>query len=415
MSGVIGAVLDVLLGPDPSRGESGKPRWRWLPLRLIGPGSVPFALALTAISDAFMSDHYTNNRYSLIFAIAQCGPVVLAAYRPLLAWAVAFAAFWVFTGSTFPIDPPQPWPWVPTAMFAYFVVMFAVARRYGPAVAALAWAIPLLAGILLSLNKSIDESSPNLQLASSLSAVVVVIGSAVRLRTRARERLAEEERLTAEERARRRLLEERTRIARELHDVVAHHMSVIAVQASTAEYRLDGLSDQAKTEFETISRTARDSLTEMRRLLTVLRSADDRADREPQPGLDGLETLAATTRRAGTPVEVRTDGVPADLPEAVSLTAYRIVQEALSNVVRHASGAPTRVRVTGQPDALVVEVVNEPPPGGPTEPESKGTGLGLAGMRERVTLLDGELTAHPTDEGGFAVTVRLPYVEESST
>lgn len=417
MANVIAALLNVLLGPGAADVAAGRGRWWRLPLRLIGPGSVPLALILFGAANPFIRHNYVLDAawYSLPIAAAQALPVVLAAYRPLLAWAIEFAAFWVFAASVVPLDQPQPWPWVTTALLAYFVVQYAVARRHGPAIALLSWTIPLLAGILLSLNKGIAESRPNLQLVSILSALVLVLGSAVRMSARARQRLLEEERLTAEERSRRRMLEERTRIARELHDVVAHHMSVITVQASTAEYRLPDLSEAARDEFRSISDQARESLTEMRRLLTVLRSEDEATLRAPQPGLDRLDDLLDSAKRAGTAVVVTRRAVPAELPEQVSLTAYRIVQEALSNVVRHASGAATALTLTGADGELRIEVVNDPPPtaDGRARPSPGEPGLGLAGMRERVALLGGSLEAAVTPEGGFAVRAVLPTTGEA--
>ncbi|GAB3425159.1 sensor histidine kinase [Flindersiella endophytica] len=417
---MIAALLNVLLGPGAADVAVAKGRWWRLPLRAIGPGSVPLALILFGAANPFIRHNYVIEArwYSLPIAVAQALPVVLAAYRPLLAWAIEFAAFWFVAATVVPIQQPQPWPWITTGLLAYFVVQYAVARRHGPAIALLSWTIPLLAGILLSLNKNIPESRPNLQLVSILSALLLVLGSAVRMSARARQRLLEEERLTAEERSRRRMLEERTRIARELHDVVAHHMSVITVQASTAEYRLPDLPEAAREEFRSISDQARESLTEMRRLLTVLRSEDEATLRAPQPGLDRLDDLLESAKRAGTAVSVVRKSVPADLPEPVSLTAYRIVQEALSNVVRHASGAATALTLTGSASELRIDVVNDPPPPTSSSAEPRSApgepGLGLAGMRERVALLGGSLEAAVTPEGGFAVRAVLPTAEEAS-
>jgi signal transduction histidine kinase len=417
---VIGTVLNLLLGPGAADVARAKGRWWRLPLRLIGPGSVPLAVILILSGQAFLRDHYTYPELALVIALWQGVPVILAGYWPLGGWALAFAAFWVFNGAFLPVDPPQPWPWTPTALLAYFVVQYAVARKHGAAVALLAWSVPLLSGILLSLNKPVDDAPENRVLASVVSALTLVIGVAVRTSARAKVRIAEEEKLTAEERARRRMLEERTRIARELHDVVAHHMSVITVQASTAEYRLTDLPEDAREEFRSISDQARESLTELRRLLTVLRSEDEAALRAPQPGLDRLDELVESAKRAGTDVAVSLRSVPDDLPEPVSLTAYRIVQEALSNVVRHASGASTSLTLTGTERELRIDVINQPPPDGERghrgrrgEPSSSEPGLGLAGMRERVALLGGLLEAGPTPEGGFAVRADLPTAEKA--
>jgi signal transduction histidine kinase len=228
------------------------------------------------------------------------------------------------------------------------------------------------------------------------------------LRRQARVRVMRHERLSEEERAKRLLLEERARIARELHDVVAHHMSVIAVQAASADYRIVGLPSAARAEFESISASARDSLAEMRHVLAVLRGHDTEPERSPQPGVERLGELVEAARRAGTPVTLTLRDVPARLPDAVALSVYRIVQEALSNVIRHAAGAATRVEVVAGTAEVVVRVDNEPPPGPARTVVDPGGGHGLVGMRERAAMLGGELVARPRQDGGFTVEVVLP-------
>lgn len=247
-----------------------------------------------------------------------------------------------------------------------------------------------------------------------IGAVVLVIGAALRERGVAQRRLVEQETISVQERARRTLLEERTRIARELHDVVAHHMSVITVQADSAPYRLKGLPPEAGEEFGAIAASARESLAEMRRLLVVLRSDGSEGERAPQPGLDRVQQLVEATVRAGLPAELSMPAGLPGIPPAVDLSAYRIVQEALANAVRHAPGAGTRVSVGSDGAHLTVLVVNGPaePSGslpGPRAPvETSGTGHGLVGMRERVRLTGGTLDVGPLPDGGFRVAARLP-------
>jgi signal transduction histidine kinase len=243
-----------------------------------------------------------------------------------------------------------------------------------------------------------------------LSGVALLLSAALRERHEVQRRLVEQETISEAERARRTVLEERARIARELHDVVAHHMSVITVQANTAAYRLDGVTPGVQEELTSIAATARESLGEMRRLLGVLRSEETPGELEPQPGLSRIGQLVAAMVRAGVPVEFTP--CDADVPEAVGLSAYRIVQEALANVVRHAPGAPTQVSVSTDGERITVLVVNGPPPEPPAAPvEESGTGHGLVGMRERVRLVGGELAAGPLPEGGFRVVARLPVTE----
>ena len=198
---------------------------------------------------------------------------------------------------------------------------------------------------------------------------------------------------------------ERARIARELHDVVAHHVSAIAVQAESARLTIDGLPDEGKAHFEAIGQTARDALSEMRRLLGVLREdADAEAARDPQPSLTRLDELVETARAAGTPVALTLEGTVTPLPPGVDLCAYRILQEALTNVRRHAPGAAVEVALAYAPDTLHLRVRDHGP--GVAEPDADGHGL--LGMRERAIMVGGTLTAGPADGGGFVVEAELP-------
>jgi signal transduction histidine kinase len=195
-----------------------------------------------------------------------------------------------------------------------------------------------------------------------------------------------------------------------MHDVVAHHMSMIAVQAETAPYRLADLSESGRAELATIATAARSALTDMRRLLGVLRAENEDAPREPQPGLAELPALVATVQRAGVPVTLRTTG-PDSPPEPVGLAAYRIAQEALANAARHAPGGPVNVLVDVESDRLVLTVANGPP-STRAQPSPAGTGHGLMGMRERAALLGGTLQAGPDATGGYRVVAVLPYRAE---
>jgi signal transduction histidine kinase len=227
-------------------------------------------------------------------------------------------------------------------------------------------------------------------------------------RRRSRAELTRQAELTELEQARRAVLEERARIAREMHDVVAHHMSMIAVQAETAPYRITDLPPPALAEFGTIAAGAREALGDMRRLLGVLRAETDESLRTPQPGLSDVAALVETAQRAGVEVTLAEDDV-AEVPEAVGLAAYRIVQEALANAARHAPGGPVRVSVRGTADALWVEVGNDP--GAAPTAATDGPGHGLVGMRERSALLGGTLEAGPAPDGGYRVAARLPLTE----
>ncbi len=216
-----------------------------------------------------------------------------------------------------------------------------------------------------------------------------------------RAQMAERERDVA---AREAVVEERARIARELHDVIAHHVSMMVLQAG-AERR--GLGDeQASTRevLETVERTGRSALTEMRRLLGMLRG-DAGDPLTPQPGLDDVPTLVGQLREAGLPVELRVDGEPRPLPVGIELSAYRIIQEALTNALKHAGGARARVDVRYGADSLELEIADD---GARRAPEVPTGGHGLVGMRERVALYGGRLDAGSRPSGGFVVRVLLP-------
>lgn len=227
------------------------------------------------------------------------------------------------------------------------------------------------------------------------------------------------ERLDAVARARRGEVDaaigaERQRIARELHDVVAHHVSVMVVQAeagaAAAEVRGDTVAAAA---FDGIAATGRQAMGELRRLLDVLRD-DTATGIEPRPGTAQVPALVAGVREAGVPVDLVVEGEARALADGIDVSAYRIVQEALTNVVRHAGAVPTRVRLSWEADALALAVEDDGPAGRAPSADATaggadaGAGRGLVGIRERVALLDGVLEVGPRPEGGFAVRARLP-------
>ncbi|MFE7754365.1 sensor histidine kinase [Streptomyces sp. NPDC057429] len=393
---------------------AGSPR---LWLRLL-----PYAvvLALTAVFvpvtiEVLTGDYEVSGGIAGALAVGQAAPLLMLAHRPLQAWWIVFAAdllgALVLLGR--PEQPGTIWPWTSPAIVGYLFVLLALGLRESRRTVIGVWLATGAAGLLLHLIAP-ARSDGGALLLLVLGAVVLVIGAAVRERSEAQRRLVEQETISEAERAQRTLLEERTRIARELHDVVAHHMSVITVQADSAPYRISGLSEEARAEFTSIAAAARESLAEMRRLLSVLRSDGSRGELAPQPGLGRLQQLVEATVRAGLPAElslaadVRGAVERGDVPQAVELSAYRIVQESLANVVRHAPGARTRVSVTAGDGHLTVLVVNDAArkPGSPLE--ASGTGHGLVGMRERVRLTGGTLDTGPLPDGGFRVAARLP-------
>ena len=242
-------------------------------------------------------------------------------------------------------------------------------------------------------------------------------GLTVRLR-RERERFlsAENERLRVEqaEREARAVAEERSRIARELHDVVSHAISVTVLQARGARRTLEADPDAVRRALDAIEQTNTAALSDMRRLLAVLRDTEAEvgaAGREPQPSLSHLAQLTEHVSESGVPVTVEVLGEPTDVPPGVDLSAYRIVQEALTNVLKHSAGARVTVSLAYADEALTVTVLDD----GPVPPSQTATGgHGLIGIRERVAVVGGEVEAGPRPEGGFQVRARLPYALEVS-
>ena len=210
------------------------------------------------------------------------------------------------------------------------------------------------------------------------------------------------------------LLAERTRIARELHDVVAHHISAIAIQAESARFTIPALPEQGADRFAAIGDSARAALDEMRRLLGVMRAPVDATELEPQPGFDQLSALIDEHRTLGGDVRFSVRGPVAALPDAVELVAYRVVEEALTNVRRHADGAAVEVSIDYTP-TLVRIAVRDHGPGGAVGLDDDGgaAGFGLVGMRERVEAIGGTLTAGDHREGGFEIVADLPVASDS--
>jgi signal transduction histidine kinase len=211
-----------------------------------------------------------------------------------------------------------------------------------------------------------------------------------------------------EENALRAVRDERTRIARELHDVVAHHVSAIAVQAGAAAEIVERNPQRAREALNFIQETSRQALTEMRAMLNVLRSTEEvAAAREPQPSLAQIDRLVGQSRAAGLPVTLRVEGTARPLPEALDLSAYRIVQEALTNSLKHAGPAHASVLVHYADDTLELDISDDGQ--GPNgQPSEMGGGRGLIGMRERVALFGGELVTGAVPGHGFRVHARLP-------
>jgi signal transduction histidine kinase len=398
-------------------------------------------VAPTAVQSALFAPAATMV-LAVLIALMVVTPLPLAARYPLLGWRLAWlgmllvplagVAWW------------GGWPWDPVQILVLLVVFCAAGARHQRSTLWWMWAITLVPWWLSAASGPPGIVAGALGTATLTAAAVAV--NAVSSRRRAQLALADQAERAELEQARRAVLEERARIARELHDVVAHHMSLIAVRAETAPYRLTGLPGPALAEFASLSGGAREALADMRKLLGLLRH-DQPADLNltPQPQLDDLPALIGTARRAGMGVHLSQPAAPSHIPPPVGVCAYRIVQESLSNASRHAPGAPVTVTIghDNNTGAVTLRVTNGPtaPPGhttqangnrtatsgtppanstnsnsppattAPASPARDGHGHGLAGMRERVALLGGSLSAGPSPDGGFTVRAVLPLAQ----
>ena len=297
-----------------------------------------------------------------------------------------------------------PWPWPVTAIVGEAALLIVLGVMRESRIGLAAWAAAVVVTVPFAFVDA--GAAANVVTAAAVTALVLAVALLLAQRRVIGAELFRERAHSASEQQRRVLVEERNRIARELHDVVAHGLSIIHVQATSAPYRVEGLSDDARNEFAEIAASARTAMTEMRQLLGVLRNSEAAPETAPQPGLHDLPALVASVDRTGIPVTlVLGDHLPAT--GLASTSAYRIVQEALSNVVRHAPGAPTHVSVEVLADDLVVGVENEAATDDPA-PDSKGGGHGLVGIAERAALLGGRAEYGPRPGGGYRVLATLP-------
>lgn len=409
----------------PRMGEAGAPVWRPVFLVML----VITAVGVTVIRTVELVPHgATISGLAVLVAVAQSAVLVAGMGRPVGAWWAATAltvvsVLVVVAGA--PSELPYPLvSMVPLSPQALYPSPFAGAALQGGALFLLALRVRprrAVAALVLSMALALfmalrTPPVPHIGLAASVLvfSTALVLGTALRSLRLARQDLVDQVELTADERARRTLLEERHRIARELHDVVAHHMSVISIQAQVAPHLVRDPPDELKENLTGIRENALEALAELRRVLGVLRSEEapsQSARHTPQPSLDRLGALVASVRSAGLAVTLSTTGEPRPLPPGVELSAYRIVQEALSNVMRHAPGASARVEIGHRAAGLTVRVTNT----APLRPAhtSHGVRHGLLGMRERTTMLGGDLATGPAPGGGWEVTAILPVTGDT--
>ncbi|MFF0728470.1 sensor histidine kinase [Streptomyces sp. NPDC004134] len=387
----------------------------WLPhmaivalaLYLFGWGSGWYGISDSEYYDEFGSyePHYLTlegGNIGLPVSLAAALPLLLVLFRPVGAWWLSMVVCFAIAVTNSSADD---WPWADPTFVSHLVVLTIAAlhRSIGAAIAM--WLLTALSGLVafwLSLRPAEEVNVLQMTVAS---AVVIAVAVSIRGWTVASLRAQASGALTAQERSRRTRLEKRTSIAHELHDVVAHHMSVIAIQAEAAPYRVENPPPELTASFATIRENAIAALAELRRVLGVVRTEDYEAPSAPQPTLADLDRLLGNVRDAGLTVGKTVTGARRELPQGVELSAYRIVQEALSNVLRHAPGAAAKVELSYVLGGLALRIVNEAPAG--ERPSSPGAGQGVAGMRERVAMLGGRMTAGETADGGYEVAVLL--------
>jgi signal transduction histidine kinase len=336
----------------------------------------------------------------LAYLLLAVGPVALLWRRrsPAVVLAVVMASNVLYFGLGYPYGPA----WL-ALIVAFWTAVTGGARR-------VAWATAVVGlAAYFTLAALLDRVGPATAatIAAHLGWLLLVL-SVSEIALAARQRRQAAERTRAEE-ARRRAGEERMRIARELHDVLAHNISLINVQAGVALHLMDEQPGQSRTALVAIKQASNDALGELRSVLDVLRQGDEAPPRAPASGLAQLDSLVAGAGATGLEVRTRVEGLPRPLPAGTDLAAFRIVQESLTNVTRHAGPASATVLVRYGPDDLTVRVDDDGR--GPVAATGPGNGNGIRGMRERVAALGGELTTGPRPGGGFRVQARLPIDE----
>jgi signal transduction histidine kinase len=359
-----------------------------------GPIALALALGLGALVETFLYAADPGERASCLIAnLLATLPLVF--WRTRLPWVAGVVTF-----ASLVAVASDPQLLTLSGVAAQLIVVYFVANRYRRR-----WSVLLALPFLVAAIAWSDEGSFEGVLLLVLVVAAQVLGDSRRQRSQAIAERDATRHAMAETQRDQVIMEERARIARELHDVVAHHVSVIAVEAETARLTTPDMPDEGKRRLAAIGQTARDSLTELRRLLGVLRAdGHPEAARSPQPGLDRLTELIDSARAAGTAVRLTLEGDAAPLPPGVDLTAYRIVQEALTNARRHAPGASVDVRLDYEEGLLRLRVSDD----GPGPPAADTSGDGLLGMQERATMVGGRLRTGEAEGGGFLVEAELP-------
>ncbi|SIS07283.1 sensor histidine kinase [Williamsia sterculiae] len=360
----------------------------------------PFALCLFIVSWSTLHLNLDVPPAAMpVCAALTTFPVLFAWVNPVLGWSVCILAAQAIGVLADPV-PDWRWSMQVTTIIALMVLTAMVCLRGQLRAIPLVWVATIAAFFY---------AAPPLERAGwavGMTALVLVCWL-LRVLWRSRRQLVRETQLKEEAAEHSLLLEERARIARDLHDVVAHRMSVVVVQAQTAQYRLPGLPVAAVSEFDAIADVGREALQEVRQMLGVLRVEGEDAPQAPNPTIADIDRLITATRGTGTEVTAHVEVDPDTVGDATSLTTFRIVQESLANITRHAPGADADVAVLGAGDAVRVSVTNSASTG-ENAGLPAGAGLGIRGMAERAQAVGGTLTATPTADGGFGVHAVLP-------
>jgi signal transduction histidine kinase len=371
----------------------------WLQwVRTRGPWILAVCVFAIALAD-FRDNLVIHDLVLPVVAALVALPVGLMRDRILIGWRIATVVAVILAVVATPAtSAANIWP--PTLQWVWIGSLFLVSVRHDRWTTIWVW----LTSVLV-IATGLTENSGTATTLIAVATGVAFLGDLVRTRRQVTRSLEQQTEMSELEKARRTVLEERARIARDLHDVVAHHMSMVVVQAESAPYRLEDLSEQARAEFAAISRSAREALNEVRGLLGVLRSHGDSPQVAPQPTIEQVADLVGAAQRSGALVSVEYRGDERPVSAMTSVSAYRIVQEALANASRHAQGARVSVVVTYLSDNLHLRVYND----APTQPSVPGpAGHGINGMRERAAAVGGTLRAGPTEDGGFEVVAELP-------
>ena len=391
-------VTDTTNPPRPRHPRLRRGRFDLVEIADVIIALICFAVASSVLSGDEALLHHSRGFLVLLLAFVTAAPLALRTRFPLAAWVASTLAA---IATTFVITPSILFAGGYLVLFVLIngLCLYSVTVRCRPRITVAATATIVVGAAILDPGSGV--------VAVFLTALPVLLGAVVRQRRSGERQLAEQELRHSGERA---LLEERQRIARELHDVVAHHMSVIAIQAEAAPYKIADPPPELVESFGDIRASALAGMSELRRVLGVLRA--DGRDTAPQPGLADLDALLDSARSGGVSVTATCSGNPMPLPEGVDLSAYRIVQEALSNAMRHAPGSNVQVHVAYRADGLALEVCNDQALPSAALPDG---GHGIIGMRERATMLGGSLDAGPTGDGGFHVTAVLPVSPPEET